>query len=119
MIVAILLFSLNILVSLLVLRQEFHWRFRHIGQELAFLATGVIATHLHGGRTFTDGVILLAVMLLYVLFWLAIFGLSAVVMQDRQSSRHPFVFLTIALGLVTVWSALSDLPFIIAHRIVG
>jgi hypothetical protein len=71
------------------MREEFQHRLRYIGQELAFLAAGVVSTRLHSPNSHHDLIALLITLLLYLFAWLAIFTLSSHILRDKSTWRSP------------------------------
>ena len=107
--VTVILFAINVVVSVVTLREEFFPRLRHMGQELAFLALGIVCVHIHSVADVRTGLSLLATVLCYVLIWLVVFSISAHVLTDKGVWRNPLAYMTILFGMFTVYSALTDM----------
>lgn len=98
---------MNLAVTLAVMRKEFRKRVPYMGQEMAYLALGLVVTRLSGSTGVARDAIFLCIVVFLVLDVLVL-AATNIIVERQEPHRNPLVALTAAVGVILVYLAISD-----------
>jgi hypothetical protein len=107
--ITVAFFAVNILVSILISREEFlPKRYKHIGPELVFLALGIVTTHLYLATSPKMLLATILAILLYLVLWLFSLVLTKSIIETTRTKVFPLASIALLLGVVALYLALAQ-----------
>jgi hypothetical protein len=108
LVLTLTLFIANMLLNHLLGGHTFIGRLKYVGHEMAYLASGLVASHLFVSGSVRDSLVTVVTVVIYLVVWIFIILMTRRVIQINPKRIDGLTCATIFVGILSIWSALSS-----------